>query len=1277
MTSSGKGQLLSHISDPLQKDGTSIAVSVSNLFKKINKGDEFEFIFFSKKGHTMNKEKYILLLKYMKNLSKAKKLKVTPPTRTLDVNYTNDDGSTYRISVDGSDNINRMLDRITSIQNKNYIIFKFLMFNMKNINADGMTFILKSKEEGNTVDIEDLNMRVRLSNEKDISDILSGSGSSNRNYDQNILKLLSGNEQKIDLETRKLINDRISYRLKERTSLYIEDDDTHYIRIDLTDTKNTRDVRKISSIYSNYELELEYGIKKQGGNKSEHLNTMYQSSENLLKMAHQSSFIIGNEQSEKDLKYYKQILNVDQKSTSLAGRQAISLEIQHVTELLPNKYAVTDKADGDRYFLVIYEFGVYLISSNLNVKDTGILLDKKYEQYNGTVLDGEFIYIPKERRHVFMVFDCLRNGQTDMRNEISFQKRLNEADKIIDACFVFKGQTGFKYKQPPQMKDGFNLNEITKFYGQELSRFYDTLNKDISFVKEYPLIRRKYFMFVFGAQRWEIFKYSTEYWKRYTSDENVKFPYLLDGLIYHPLEQAYVISAQESKYHEYKWKPPNKNSIDFYIEFKRDPMTGKIMDVYDNSLATEAIDASGSVSGTVRNQVYRICTLYVGKSVSGKEHPVKFDQNYGVSDAYIYVKDGETRDSSGDIISDKTVVEFYYQNDMEMIPQQRWVPIKTRYDKTESVERYERKYGNYQGTAERIWRSIVNPVLMEDFIELARGNTNERSFYDIKIKEMNSKISKELVAAINREKKYYQKITKLAETMRQMHNMIKSNLIYTYFNKMYQSNTQQSVLDIACGRGGDIGKFYYTEVAYYVGIDIDGEGIRSPSDGAISRYEKFRRKKPNFPKMYFIQADARVPLKYDSQIRATNGMDMDDVNKKLLQKFFPTEGNVSVFDRINCQFAMHYFLKDELSWNNFKQNLKTHLRAGGYFVATTFDAHEVMKSIGDKDSFTVYYDDSEGNKKKFFDIIKKYPDPKKGEKIGVGMAIDLYASWMFNEGNYVTEYLVDLDFVKEELEKDSDLELIDTDLFRNQYEIHKTFLTDGARYESSEETRSYLANVAEYYEDTEMNRKCLKYTNLNRYYVFRKKQPSDTNINKKHKGGKGKTVFKEQYDFSDMNKFLIPDMNNYDNEFSFINSVHKLLVSHAIIPKSVSVDNFVKDIGLNVVNDSMVDDDYIKKLVNKTVINHEIVDDETGKTSNQKVIDGLNVIFVERDCNNFYDSTSYLKSNPKKTDRSIVVMREGGGLYKPLLMKCEKGIKGIFKLNDPLIQNLIGNSDHV
>lgn len=1297
MTESGREQIFAYIPEDARK-------IIANKFSKIKEGDEFEMIFFSKKERKLNKEKYVSLLKYMRNMAKLKKLQVTQPERTLDISYTsssllnannddknqnneNKDNIVFRGSVTGAQNINLFLKRLKDIQNKRYMVYKFILHAM--LTKDEQTgkyinFMVKSRRADDTIDLDDLSMRARLSKEEDLTGKLTRNNAS-KVLDEDLNKLLKNTQ--IDLETRNNVDRKIVYRLKERTSLYIDDDDDHFIRIDLTDTKTTRDIKTINDTVSNYELEIEYGVKGGKPSKPEHLVKMYSTAESLVKFIQQSPFIIGNTMTDTIIQYYKTVCGIEGNIGNIVARQPVSLEIQHVTEILPNRYSVSDKADGDRYLLIIYNLGVYLINTNLVVKDTGIVLDKKLDKYNGTILDGEYIYIAKERRHVFMVFDCLRNGATDIRGTVSFIQRLDNADEIIDACFVFKGQTGFKYKSPPHQTDDFNINAITEFYGKELSRFYDVLDKDIKVVKEYPLIRRKFFMHIFGALRWEIFNYSVEFWAKYSEDSNVKFPYMLDGLIYHPLEQAYVTNVNESKYHEYKWKPPVKNSMDFYIEFKKDPQTGKILDVYDNSKSLDNLDGTNITDETsaVRNKTYRICTLYVGKTVDGREIPVPFEQNYGVTDAYIYHRDGEIRDISGDIITDKTVVEFYYQNDPSIIPQCRWVPIRTRYDKTESVEKYGRKYGNYSGTAERIWRSIVNPVLMDDFIDLAKGNTNTRNFYDIKIKEMNAKISHQLIVAINKENRYYQKVSKLASTMRDFHNYIKSNLIYTYCNKMYQSNKQQSVLDIACGRGGDIGKFYYTNVDYLVGVDLDSEGFHSPVDGAISRYNAFRRKKPDFPKMYFIQADARALFEYDAQVKAISGM--DDVNKKLLMKFFPNhvEGQKrSVFDRINCQFAMHYFLKDQTSWDNFKQNLKNHLRDGGYFIATTFDANEVIKAIGNNEAFTVYYDDSDGNKKKFFEIVRKYGST---DAINVGSAIDVYMSWAFDEGTYQTEFLVDYNFIINDLSKDADLEIVDSDLFSNQLVINKKFLVDATRYESVEDTKKYMTNVAQYYDNSDMNQKCMEYTNLHRYFVFRKRSSADivtlqkdVKSKKTQKGGKvsnNKTNKKvidiqERYNFSDMGKFKIPSMINYNDDYSLLNSIHKILVSHSIIPKVVKVDDFVSDMGLTPLKDHEIDEKYIRDITNKVIVNHELT--ENGKVQN--VLNGLNMFFVERDCNNFYDVSYSVKNKVSESDRAIVLMKEGG-LYKPIMRKEDKGIRGIVRMNDDMIKDLLDNGESI
>jgi DNA-directed RNA polymerase subunit L len=1224
-------QILSYIPKQVQND-------ILKLISNTKENNEFEFIFFSKNRFELNKKKYVMLLKFLKAISKGK----LEYGKDLDINMNIDERTNYRVTTSGEKNINRSLKRLSEIQNKNYLIYKFLLQSVRKPKNDIYDFIEKKKLE--TIELDDINCRIRLSSEIDLKDNVRDNISK---LDKKAIALLKKNSEKneLDLNMRSEIDKSIVFRLKERTSAFIVNNDKYFIRVDLTDTKTSNNRGKLLNVPSNYELEIEFGIKSKlsQSDYSDAINKIYDMSETILRVLQQSKFIISKSRSNEVINYYKDIMAITTPITKLVGRKAVSLEIQHLSEILPNKYAVTDKADGDRYFLIIYNNGVYLVAySNLNVKDTGIVLDKKLKEYNGSVMDGELIYLPKKRSHVFMAFDCLRKGSEDLRNIESFMDRLKNCDEIIDNCFVFNGQLGFEHKEIPVMKE-FDENKVSEFYKGELKKFYDNLDSDLNESKEYPLIRRKYFMSVNGAKNWEIFKYSSTYWNAYTQDSNINVPYELDGLIYHPLIQSYETNSKESKMSEYKWKPPSKNSIDIYIKFRRDYDTNEILRVYDNTDSVE------------RNRYYSICNLYVGKAVRGKEQPILFERNNDTSQCYIFEDDMDhiLKDEEGNIISDKTVVEFYYVNDPNIIPQKRWIPIRTRYDKTESVERYEKEYGNYYTIADKVWRSIINPVSMSDIEELAKGNTKDGDFYGDMIKKINSRVDNKLIIESNREKKYYQKKTDLASSMRQFHNAIKSNLIYTYYNRVFNNDVSKSIFDIACGRGGDISKFYYVNPDFYVGIDIDEHGLKSPDDGAISRYNNSRKRRPDFPKMHFIQADARALLNYESQKNVLSGM--DSKNENLIKKFFPhspNEENVKykTFDVINCQFAVHYFFKDDNSWNNFKQNINNHLRAGGYFVCTNFDAKQVIDSIADKESFKEYYTDKEGNKNLFFDVTKKYGNLDTNKPIGTGKAIDLYASWIFEEGNYVTEYLVDYNFFKKEMEE-LGFELVESDLFQNQYVLFEKFFTDSYKFESKKDTMKFFKNVSRYFEDNEMNKISRKYTNLHRYYVFRKKDSDKIN---KQKGGK--------YDFGSKD-FILPKLTDYDSNYSFVNSIHRILTSHGIIPKSISVEEFAKEYDVDMKKDSKINSKFIKKLGSKLEINHDI----EGKIRN--VMDGLNFYIVERDCNNHYDIDCY---HSKSNTKSMIMMREGDS-YRPIMKVQNKKRKGIFKNSDKLIDYLNEN----
>jgi SAM-dependent methyltransferase len=1008
---------------------------IQKLFDKIKDNSEFEFIFFSDKTNDMSLENHLNILKYMTIMSKHKKQELKK-TVILDINYSSKD-TIYRLSISGEQNINKYLNML--YQRENHVIFNIL----SKTQDKSITLLKKKKDATNKVDIKEFNMRVRLSTETKLSD-----------SDMKIIESLDNHAAP-----------HITYRYKQRITLELGDN----IQIDLTETKMTKHIARLEKTRSTYELELEYMNNK---SKKNVLDIMYSSITTLIKVLQQSSFITSTDLTKYVLKNYSDLFNINtehDKNLDPVSRQGISLEIQHVLEKLPNNYAVTDKADGERYFLIIIDNQVYLISQNLTVTNTGIIL--KDNKYHNTVLDGELVFIKKNNRYVFLVFDCLFDKGEDIRQNDKLLDRLNCADEIISEIFILGKQKGDKQ---PKFKGDNTIDNLISYYESSLKLYMTNLLHDIPIEPKYILVRRKCFMPVYGIQDNEIFKYSELMWKIFMLDSKFIPPYLLDGLVYQPVNHKYTASPKDTTLSDYKWKPENKNSIDFYITFERDEDTGKILILYDNSR-----------DKLLANKPYKIANLHVGKTTKGVEQPVLFKKEEGKHQVYLFLQDGEARDLEGHIIMDETVVEFFYDNDPNKPFNTRWIPMRTRHDKTESVKKYGKKYGNYLETALKIWRSIEYPVVIGDIYTLSKDESYDKQMdiFRVKYNRIYSRYDKQKQKQdSNKQEIYYQKVTNLAKGLKNFHNWIKGNLIYTHCSNIYEGK-KLKILDLSCGRGGDIPKFYECMVDLYVGTDIDGNGLLS-ADGAIARYNFYKSKKDNFPNMYFIQADSTVRLTYEEQNKALGGM--TNKNRELIEQFF--DKKKTKFDRINCQFAIHYFLGNNISWSNFLDNINNHLAPGGKLIITTFDADKIVELLGDKQSYASKYTTKTGDEKILFEIVKKYNDDDiKSNKYGLGNAIDVYNSLYSLEGVYNTEYLVHKDFLVKELLNRCNLQLVDSDLFSNIYEMNRDFIMKYSDYEYDNIKKKNISKIKNYYNlDDSVNKASYQMTKLNRYYIFRK-----------------------------------------------------------------------------------------------------------------------------------------------------------------------------------------------
>ena len=666
---------------------------------------------------------------------------------------------------------------------------------------------------------------------------------------------------------------------------------------------------------------------------------------------------------------------------SFVGPQPVSMGTEHLNPLNPNSivsgYAVTEKADGVRAELIIKDKKGYLITPKKKVIELGVI----FETNDNWIFDGEYITQNKkgESIQLFMIFDLYYSSQSGTQPNtypwyskkgvsrsglIHDFKESVEITRYSDSCRI-----GFKqyFNGPEKLieKEGKfkNLSTILK-YSKKI------LDKELNL----------------GG-----------------------FEYYTDGLIFLPMflpvkgtsDGESVKSIKGTWTLNYKWKPPEENTIDFKIIFyKKNP------DIYSYSYQGE--------DGRKEIRNYQKVQLAVGYR---EQDDTSIDFNWAQltnkprnKQNFQYFDPPEHKTNNihitniplvnGKMICEKDkksiepgmIVEMRY--DPDAVRGYHWIPLRIRDDKVKP---------QYFTIANNIWNTINNPVTPE----MIQGVVN----------------FEELQQVVPKSQEYYVNTYESDDSpIRDLHNYIKGKLISRVGSSPHKGGLM--IADLSCGRGGDIKKYLSVKnkVEFILGLDIS-----SNINEAAQRYHYLMGEKP---KALFLQYDTSKSIMEkqgclgDIEICETMIDMIMNQSQSVPKEFKDVQRDYKGlakqgFDIVSSQFSLHYYFKNEETLRGFCENVRDLCSSGGYFIGTCYDGMEVFRMFDSIRKDTVEMKDEFGSLiyqiKKLYDTSVFTYESGTLDKEGVmddmlGNEIEVFMSSI---GQPIIEYLVNFQFFTE------------------------------------------------------------------------------------------------------------------------------------------------------------------------------------------------------------------------------------------------------------------------
>lgn len=774
------------------------------------------------------------------------------------------------------------------------------------------------------------------------------------------------------------------------------------------------------------------------------------------------------------------------RDNNFIGPNSFVLKMRNICEIdenssVPNirkDFVVTDKADGERHLMYIAESGkIYLINTNMEVKFTGTKTNNR-DLFN-SLLDGELILHDKYDVFInlYAAFDIYYFNNFDVR-AYTFMLQEGEKDIYKSRYMILKNLITIlnpisivETSATSKIKTGTNLTAPMRF---QCKQFYPETGRGNIFDACKEILTKE------GENR---FEYNTD---------GLIFSHAYFGVGADKVGIAGPLTKITWKY-SFKWKPPQYNTVDFLVNVVKGPNNEDLVKSYFEDginnmqniqfsqykileLKTTFVPRLHGYINPCQDMIdgnYPEFKNFEENSKDNEALPVKFypTETYGdisPGSCNVMLK----MDKSGayqmftmenELITDNMIVEFSY--DINEKQEWRWKPLRVRYDKTAQLNKGEKQFGNAYHVANDVWDSIYNRIT-EEMISTGENIPDLNVSTDIYYNEDSGKNFK-------------------TQSMKDFHNL--------YVKKMLIVNTSKpgdTLIDLACGRAGDLPKWISAKLSFVFGIDKSSKNLENNLNGACARYLNLRKQTKNMPAALFVNGNSAYSIKNGSAMlndkanqitKAIFGLgpkDPEKLGKGVLSQYGKGEDG---FNISSCQFAIHYFLENPETLQGFLRNVAECTKLNGYFIGTAYDGKLVFNMLKNKkpgESIQIIEDG-----KKIWEIIKGYnSDTFSDNSSSIGYRIDVYQESI---NQLISEYLVNFDYLDRVMENYG-FKTIDRD------EAHALGLPEGSGLFSElflqmlDEVKKNKFKEKNYGTALNMTSYEKKISFLNRYFVYKK-----------------------------------------------------------------------------------------------------------------------------------------------------------------------------------------------